>query len=400
MSSSFSDIKSLFEAYHCCVLIPTYNNGGTLTKVIEEVKQYTDHIIVVNDGATDNTAEDLATVAGVQVLTHGPNQGKGMALRKGFAYAYSKGYHYAITIDSDGQHFASDIPKFIHQMIAQPNALIIGARNMDQASVPGKSSYWNKFSNFWFWVETGIKITDAQSSFRLYPLKPLQGIVFYTPKYELEREIIVRAAWRGVPVITVPVSVNCTPRSARISRFRPFRDFMRITALNSVLVILALVYYFPVRYIRKLKNKNLKQVVIDSIIGGNETNLTKSLSIALGIFIGIAPLWGYQIITVIGLSHLLKLNKVLAVLASNISIPPMFPFIIFFSYQIGGSLLGNQNASQSLEINWAFIKDNFAQYAVGSVALAAMAAVFTGVVAFVLLSVFRKTKLKEDLIHE
>lgn len=400
VSSSLSDIKSLFEAYHCCVLVPTYNNGGTVKKVIEEVMQYTSNVIVVNDGSTDNTTEELATISGIQVLTYSPNQGKGMALRKGFEYAYSKGYHYVITIDSDGQHFASDIPKFIHKMIEQPDALIIGARNMDQASVPGKSSYGNKFSNFWFWVETGIKIPDTQSGFRLYPLKPLQEMEFYTPKYELEIEIIVRAAWRGVPVVTVPVSVFYAPAATRISHFRPFRDFMRITALNTVLVILALLFHIPIRFFRNIKKKNLKQLIVDNIIGGEESNLKKSLSIALGIFIGIVPLWGYQIITVIALSHLLKLNKVLAVLASNISIPPMFPFIIFFSYEIGGSMLGNSNGTQNMEINWEFIKNNFEQYVVGSMALAVAASILTGALAFVLLSLFRKAKLKVNSIHE
>lgn len=400
MSNSFSDIKSLFQAYHCCVLIPTYNNGSTVKKVVEDVKQYTSNIIVVNDGATDNTCEILSTLSDIEVLSYMPNQGKGIALRRGFELAYRKGYHYAITIDSDGQHFAEDLPKFIHKMIHHPDAIIIGARNMDQASVPGKSSYGNKFSNFWFWVETGIKIPDTQSGFRLYPLKPLQGMVFYTPKYELEIEIIVRAAWRGVPVLTVPVKVYYAPSATRISHFRPFKDFTRITLLNTVLVILALVYYIPVRFFRNLQKKNLKQLVVDHILDGTDTNLQKSLAIALGIFIGIVPLWGYQIISVIALSHLLKLNKVLAVLASNISMPPMFPFIIYFSYKIGGVLLGNVHNANFNSINWEFAKQNFYQYAVGSLFFATIAAVSTGLLAFVLLSIFRKPKLKIGSTNE
>ncbi len=400
MNHSFSDIKSLFQAYHCCVLIPTYNNGGTLKKVIEEVRKYTDNVMVVNDGATDNTSEILSTIDGIEILAYSPNQGKGTALRRGFELAYSKGYQYAITIDSDGQHFAEDIPKFIYKMIEHPDALIIGARNMEQASVPGKSSYGNKFSNFWFWVETGIKIPDTQSGFRLYPLKSLQKMTFYTPKYELEIEIIVRAAWRGVPVLTVPVSVYYAPSAIRISHFRPFKDFTRITLLNTVLVILALVYYIPIRFFRNLQKKNLKQLIIDNVVDGNETNLQKSLAIALGIFIGIVPLWGYQIISVIALSHLLKLNKVLAVLASNISMPPMFPFIIYVSYHLGGIIMNNQNSTNQLAINWEFVKNNFTQYAVGSLVLATVLALITGVMAFVLLSIFRKSKLKIESVNE
>lgn len=400
MSNSFSDIKSLFQAYHCCVLIPTYNNGTTLKKLVEDVMQYTSNIIVVNDGSTDNTGEILSTLSGIDALSYMPNEGKGTALRRGFELAFRKGYHYAITIDSDGQHFADDLPKFIHKMIAHPDALIIGARNMDQASVPGKSSYGNKFSNFWFWVETGIKIPDTQSGFRLYPLKPLQGMTFYTPKYELEIEVIVRAAWRGVPVLTVPVKVYYAPSAIRISHFRPFKDFTRITLLNTVLVILSLVYHTPVRFFRNLQKKNLKQLIVDNILDGDETNLQKALAIALGMFIGIVPLWGYQIISVIALSHLLRLNKVLAVLASNISMPPMFPFIIYFSYKIGGVLLGNTHLANFDTINWEFVKQNFYQYAVGSLFFATVAAISTGLLAFVLLSIFRKPKLKMGSINE
>ena len=83
------------------------------------------------------------------------------------------------------------------------NIILIGARNMSQESVPKKSSFGNKFSNFWFWAETGIKLQDTQSGFRLYPLKELKKLKFYTSKFEFEIEVIVKAAWSGVCVKNV-----------------------------------------------------------------------------------------------------------------------------------------------------------------------------------------------------
>lgn len=233
------------EAHKICVLIPTYNNAKTLSDVINSVLAYSDHVVVVNDGSTDDTDKILAHFPTIQVVRYADNKGKGWALRQGFQYAVSKGYDYAITIDSDGQHFASDIPLFLEKRATHPNDIIIGARNMDQQSVPGKSSFGHRFSNFWFWVETGYKASDTQSGYRLYPLFLLKDLTFYTVKYEFEIEVIVRGSWHGVGVSFVPVQVYYPPQGERITHFRPFKDFTRVSVLNTILVLIAFLYIKP-----------------------------------------------------------------------------------------------------------------------------------------------------------
>src|ERR1035437_9407516 len=96
----------------CCVIIPTYNNAKTIEKIISTVRSYSDDIIVVNDGSTDATTEILQHIDNITLVSYPQNKGKGYALRKGFAKADELGFEYAITIDSDGQHFAEDIPLF------------------------------------------------------------------------------------------------------------------------------------------------------------------------------------------------------------------------------------------------------------------------------------------------
>src|SRR5436190_15709349 len=160
-------LRENVDLIETCVIIPTYNNAATLAGVIEDVARFTDHIIVVNDGSTDHTIAILNAYPSVQLISYSKNVGKGWALRKAFAYAAEKGYTHAITIDSDGQHFAKDLPAFINKIEEDPHTLILGARNMGQDSVPGGSSFGNKFSNFWFWVETGIRSPDTQSGYRL-----------------------------------------------------------------------------------------------------------------------------------------------------------------------------------------------------------------------------------------
>ncbi len=245
----------LFRDQQVCVLIPTYNNAATIGKVIDDVMRYTNQIIVVNDGSTDETTEIVSHYPELDVVTYGPNKGKGFALRTGFKRAVEAGYHYAISIDSDGQHYPDDLPKFLRALGAHPRAVIIGARNMNQSSVPGKSSFGNNFSNFWFRLETGIKVSDTQSGYRLYPVKEIESMRFITRKYEFEIEVLVRAAWSGLEIIEVPVNVFYPKKEERVSHFRPFKDFTRISILNTFLVLITFLYIKPRDFFRSFKKK-------------------------------------------------------------------------------------------------------------------------------------------------
>lgn len=248
-------VRQAFDQWKVCVLIPTYNNAATLSKVISDVARYTSNIIVVNDGSTDATASILSGLSVTRVVSYEKNRGKGYALRTGFQEALQLGFDYAITIDSDGQHYADDLPVFLDQLLANTNAIMIGARNMEQSSVPGKSSFGNKFSNFWFWVETGRKMKDTQSGFRLYPIKSMRRMSFITRKYEFEIEVLVRSSWAGIDIIQVPVKVFYPTKEERVSHFRPFRDFSRISVLNTFLVTIALFWIKPRDLYRNLKKK-------------------------------------------------------------------------------------------------------------------------------------------------
>ena len=158
--------KNQANSLNYCVIIPTFNNEKTLKRVLDTILNYTSNIIIVNDGSTDTTTSILKEYSQLAQIHHAENSGKGIALRNGFKKAIELNYNYAITIDSDGQHFASDIPAFIENIEKEPNVLLIGSRNMTTDDVPKKSSFGNKFSNFWFWFETGIKLQDTQSGFR------------------------------------------------------------------------------------------------------------------------------------------------------------------------------------------------------------------------------------------
>lgn len=386
--------QELLNSTNFCVIVPTYNNQKTLKKVLDSIVNFTINIIIVNDGSTDVTVDILKQYSQFTQIHHPKNIGKGRALRNGFRKAIEMNFEYAITIDSDGQHFASDIPNFIAEIQKEPNSLLIGSRNMTQENVPKKSSFGNKFSNFWFWFETTIKLEDTQSGFRLYPLKLIPKR-FYTNKFEFEIEVIVRSAWKGIVVKNIPIQILYDP-AERVSHFRPFKDFTRISILNTVLVLNALLYIKPRDFFRKAKKKGFKKFLLEDILESGDSNFKKSAAIALGIFIGISPFWGFQTVLLLFFATIFKLNKVIAYMASNVSFPPFIPFIIYGSLKMGSFFVAT-NAPLTLDssITLDDIQKNATQYIVGSLTLASVLALSAGLLSYMLLTLFSSKKKQQ-----
>ena len=219
--------REIMKAERICVIVPTYNNAGTIIDVLQRIKAYTDDIIVVNDGCTDHTKSLLEDCGlGITLVGYDKNQGKGHALKTGFETAIHQGFEYAITIDSDGQHFPEDIPLFID------------AFQKDKG---------------WFYVQTGKHLQDTQSGYRLYPLSMLNGGWFITARYEAELEFLVYTAWKNVKIVQIPVRVFYPPKKERVTHFRPYMDFARISAVNTLLCAGAIFYYLPAKILRAIR---------------------------------------------------------------------------------------------------------------------------------------------------
>ena len=387
--------KERMSALRCVVIIPTYNNAGTVAKVISDVKAFTADVIVVNDGSTDDTRDILATIDDIRVIDYPNNKGKGYALKLGLKRAYEWGYRYAITIDSDGQHYADDIPTFIESIEQKPDSLLIGARNLTAENMPSKNTFANRFSNFWYKVETGQELSDTQSGFRLYPLEKLQNIHFITSRYEFEVEIIVRAAWRGVNVENVPIKVYYPPVEERVSHFRPLHDFTRISILNTALVLYALLLYYPWKFLQALTYSNIKNFIDTQIIHSKDSNLRMAAAMGWGVFCGIIPIWGYQMVFA-GLSaHFMRLNKIVAIVFSNVSIPPMIPFILYGSMVAGAWMLNIDNIFSIDNVSLQSVGQSLCQYLIGSVALATISGMAVFAIALVMMVLCKRRSRDE-----
>lgn len=383
--------ENKFKEYNCCVIIPTYNNAQVIKKVIDDVLNYTSNIIIVNDGSTDNTSRILGDYKHISKVEYNNNRGKGFALKQGFLLAEKLGYNNAISIDSDGQHYADDLIRFINSIDKSPDSIIIGVRNVKVKTQDGSSSFANKFSNFWFWAETGIKHPDTQSGYRLYPIKKINKLKYFTNRYEFEIEVIVRNAWRGIDVSHVPVKVYYPDKEERISHFRPAKDFFRISILNTILFITALIYGLPARLINKLRKKSIKNITKE-IFKSNDSNLRLSVAVGFGMFMGIVPIWGWQLITAIALAHLFKLNKPAVIISANISIPPMIPLILFLSFYTGNIILGTDKAIPDFTSNLSFdtFKNDLYQYIIGSIIFAIIAGLVSGFISYFIFKKVRK----------
>ena len=235
------------KAHHMCVIVPTYNNAATLGTVVEGVLEYCADVIVVNDGSTDQTSEILDSFGDrITVVVFDRNKGKGKALRAGFMEAMSRGMDYAVTIDSDGQHRTSDIPAMVAASIENPGAIVVGDRNLDSPDKPVRNTFANKFSNFWFRLLTGRRLSDTQTGYRVYPLRRLRGLGFMTSRYEAEVGLLVIASWHGVKIVSRQVDVYYPPKEERVTHFRQGRDFTRISFMYGALVVTGLIYGLPV----------------------------------------------------------------------------------------------------------------------------------------------------------
>jgi len=243
-----------------CVIVPTYNHAATLGRVISDIRIDGYDVLVVNDGSTDDThlvleqlqQEALSEEMHLFVISYPKNRGKGYALRLAINKLNELGYQYGISMDADGQHLVKDILSFTQDIDLYPNALMVGARGLKHDRMPKKNTFANRFSNFWFALQTGRLLPDTQSGFRLYPIQKISKMRFLTRRYEWELEVLVRAAWAGVPLVTKLISVYYPPENERVSHFRPGIDFLRISLLNTFLCLGALFYFYPISLFRLL----------------------------------------------------------------------------------------------------------------------------------------------------
>jgi uncharacterized protein (DUF2062 family) len=203
-------------------------------------------------------------------------------------------------------------------------------------------------------------------------------------------EALVRSIWDGAGLVEAPVRVYYPPENERVSHFKPALDFTRISILNTCLVFIAFFWIKPRNFFRQINRESVRKFFHEQILATTFTDSQIALSVSLGILCGIIPFWGYQMIVAFSLAHFFRLNKAIALVASNISIPPMIPFILYGSLKVGAWITGKADTVGIGDISFSSVKSNLLMYLVGSFALAVIASAITGVITYALLKIFRK----------
>lgn len=230
MGDSFQEqSKDSADMPKFCALIPCHNNAETLAGVVRSLPEWVD-VIVVDDGSDVPVA---APDGRTRVLRSDVNRGKAEALKAGFAEAAARGFTHAITIDADGQHPTSSFPQFVSTARRNPECVIVGVRDFTAADIPPERRFMNKFSNFWFAYETGIKLSDTQCGYRCYPLAQISKLRLRGGGFVYEAELLVRAAWAGIGLCEVAIPAVYTPESLEASHYRPIVDTAKFSLMNA-----------------------------------------------------------------------------------------------------------------------------------------------------------------------
>jgi len=209
------------------VLIPALDCEATVGEVVRGARTHVSHVLVVDDGSRDATA-DAAKATGAEVVRHAANRGKGAALRTGMQILLERGATHALTMDGDGQHLASELPALLRAAAADPHALVLGARRHERGSLAPIRVFGNRFANRWVRITCGATLDDTQSGLRVYPLRETLALGCRSDGFAFETEVLIRAARAGLPLRSVPVAVYNPPPGERTSHFRAFSDSLRI----------------------------------------------------------------------------------------------------------------------------------------------------------------------------
>jgi uncharacterized protein (DUF2062 family) len=373
-----------------CVVIPVYNHGLTVQSVVRGAKAALP-VIVVNDGSTDATPAVLAAERGVTVVTLPRNQGKAAALRAGFAQAEELGFTHAITIDADGQHSTSALADFAAACRRRPEVFIIGVRDLRKAGAPFARRASNRLSTFWFRFETGVRLADTQCGYRCYPLAALRPLRVTSGRYAYELEIMVKAAWAGVPLMAQAAEADYARPTSRLSHFRPWRDMAGVSWLHFELSVQA---FFVPAGLRRLaaqgllrslpRGQRVRTVLRHLFSEHTETPGRLAAAVGLGLFCGIAPIWGFQMAAAAALAHKFRLNKAIALSASNVSFAPAAPIILATGLIVGHFLWTGRWVDFSPAAAARQVPSYLCEWALGSVVLAALVGALGTGVAFLL----------------
>jgi uncharacterized protein (DUF2062 family) len=254
-----------------------------------------------------------------------------------------------VSIDTDGQLNAADIPALLEQSETEPDALVLGVRDARARDYPSRSRWGRWISNQLVRFETGAPVADSQCGLRVYPLKSINAIHCQFGHFGYETEIITRSRWARTPIVEVPVACRYFPGSQRVSHFKPVLDSLRALRMHGRLIAVAMnpahrqhrppgsapEHSLPRQFLRWINPMSAWR----QVRGEHRGHTRFAAGFAAGVFVATMPLYGVQTLVSLFIARRFRLNPVSVVAGANVSIPPIGPALIAGAIAMGHFML-------------------------------------------------------------
>jgi len=366
---------------HILIVIPTFNNIRTIESVTLDAVKTGYDLLIVNDGSDDGTEKSIDKLSNFTIHLKN-NSGKGAAIIKAAKWAKKNNYSHIITIDADGQHNPSEIINFIPKIQSNPMTIVVGTRNFNQETIPGSSRFGRKFSNFWLKAACGVSIPDSQSGFRAYPVDAILKLKCKDTRYNFEIEILAKAAWAGLDILSTDISVHYSDKTKESSHFHPLKDNFRISLTYTKLVTRNFIpiphkILFGQSHKEKMKDFFFKPIkTFKELIKERTSAKELGLASALGILLAVLPLVTIHSVAILFCATRLKLNRIMAISVSHFCMPPIVPAICVEVgyYALHGKFLTDFNLNT---LGYHFL-DRVGDYLLGTIIVAPILAILIG----------------------
>lgn len=313
------------EELQVLIVILAFNKAEQLLTVVRQALAVHRNVLVVDDGSTaDGVGMDIFAELGVEVVRNEQNRGRGAAVLTACRNARRMRVTHIITVDAGGLYDPHDFQVLYEAICRDVDALIVGRRNRQKTAR-------SRMASFWLRLQTGVNLIDPRCGFRAYPLAVLENLTLWSRGYSFDMEVLVRAAWAGVAIKEVSISAQLPERSVNSSFYRAFINRVGHILLNIHLTMRSITP-LPHRKIVLDKDRPGEKISVLHPMRSIRALLTENISpgqlalaSALGVFLGTLPLIFLHNVTILFAAGYFRLNKVAALVASTICMPPIVP---------------------------------------------------------------------------
>jgi len=209
-------------------IIPAYREEKHIGDVVRRTRQQLDHVLVVDDGSNDQTAQ-RAREAGAEVIVHSQNRGKGEAIKTGLRHWLDRQFTHVVVLDADGQHLPEEIDRFIAAAasVAEPS-FFLGNRMNNLTGMPLIRRVVNRYMSRRISLLSAQQIPDTQCGFRMLDRQLIPELLGGANRFDYETEMLIIASRNGYRIESVPIT---TVYSDEVSNIQPLRDALRFFRL-------------------------------------------------------------------------------------------------------------------------------------------------------------------------